>query len=99
MEREPRDAKEKVRPRPSLGVNLLRDADRAEVYDVVPDSAAHKASIKAGDVVLELDGVKISGGAEMAAKIGSRKAGDDISMRLLRGEQELELKVTLGAAE
>ncbi|MFT4548787.1 MAG: serine protease Do, partial [Verrucomicrobiales bacterium] len=98
MEREPRKESEAA-PRPSLGVNLVRDAESAEVYDVVEGSAAQKAGIKAGDVVLEINGEKIGSGAQMAANIGVRKPGDQVKLLLRRDENELELEVVLGRGQ
>ena len=96
--RGPSEEEEPVRDRPSLGVQLVRDADGAEVYEVVPGSAAQKAGILAGDLILEIDGEAINTAAEMAENIGGRKPGDKISLLLRRGDEEKELDVELGAA-
>ena len=94
-----REAEEEpVKARPSLGVMLERDAEGAKVYEIVPGSAAAKAGIEAGDVVLEIDGEAIRTAAEMAENIGGRKPGEKITMRLSRGEGEETLEVQLGKA-
>ena len=85
--------------RPSLGVQLVRDADGAQVYEVVPGSAADKAGVQAGDVILKIGEKEISSAAAMAADIGARKPGDKISLLLRRGGEEKSLEATLGKLE
>jgi len=84
-----------VRGRASLGVQLERDAEGAKVFEVVPGSAAEKAGIQAGDVILKVDDEAVGSAAEMAENISGRTAGDRISITLQSGEEEKQLEVTL----
>lgn len=69
----------------------------AFVREVVEDSAADKAGVKAGDIITKLDGDKIteeSGG--LAKAISTKKVGQKITLTIWRAEKEMELTVTLG---
>lgn len=67
----------------------------AWVSEVEPDSAAEKAGIEAGDVIISMNGRDVSSFAELAAKVGSMGAGRTVSLGLLRDGRELDVKVEL----
>ena len=92
------EEEEPVEARPSLGVQLERDADGAQVFEVVPGSAAAEAGIEAGDIVLEIDGKPVATASEMAENIGGRKPGDEVKLLVRRGDEQKEIKVKLGRA-
>lgn len=72
------------------------DAQRgAFVSEVVPKSAAAKAGIKAGDIVISLDGKPINSFAALRAKIGTTPPGTSVKVGLLREGKPIELAVTL----
>jgi len=51
---------------------------------VVPDSAADKAGIKAGDVIIKVNGKTIKSFSELRGKIGSIGAGKKVKITLVR---------------
>ena len=65
-------------------------------FAVEPGSPAEKAGLREGDVILEIDGQKISLQNSPAYLISQKNPGDTISLKILRQGKELELKVTLG---
>lgn len=67
----------------------------AFVSEVMPKSAAAKAGIKPGDVLVSFDGKKINSFAELRAKIGTTVPGKDVKIGLLRKGKPLEVTVTL----
>jgi serine protease DegQ len=72
------------------------DAQRgAFVNEVLPDSAAAKAGIKAGDVLVSLDGRAIESFAELRAKVGTTGPGKTVKIGLLRAGKAMEVNVTL----
>ncbi|NBI40601.1 Do family serine endopeptidase [[Haemophilus] felis] len=71
----------------------------AFVSEVLPNSAAEKAGLKAGDVITALDGQKISSFAEMRAKIATSGAGKEIEITYLREGKTKTTKVTLQSDE
>jgi S1-C subfamily serine protease len=98
LEPEPAPKPEPARGRAALGVLLVRDAIGAQVDGVSEGSPAAKAGIRAGDVLLEIDGEKIGSASELAENILARQVGDRVKLRLRRGEEKKELEVTLGEA-
>ncbi|MDU4451731.1 MAG: DegQ family serine endoprotease [Haemophilus parainfluenzae] len=69
----------------------------AFVSEVIPNSAAEKAGLKAGDVITAMNGQKISSFAEMRAKIATSGAGKEIELTYLRDGKTDNVKVTLQA--
>ncbi|TDQ57424.1 serine protease DegQ [Mesocricetibacter intestinalis] len=67
----------------------------AFVSEVIPNSAADKAGIKAGDVIIALNGQKISSFAEMRAKIATSGAGKEVKLTYLRDGKTETVSVTL----
>lgn len=93
--------------RPYLGVRytqitregaLLNDVpEGAYVRDVVVDSPAEKAGVKANDIITKIDGVAVTeknGG--LAKIIGQKKVGDRVVLTIYREEKEITISVTLG---
>ena len=68
------------------------------VSQVVPDSAADEAGIKAGDIIVEVNGRKVKSFNELRGKIGSIGAGKEVELTILRDGDEINLDVTLKAA-
>ena len=64
----------------------------AEVASVLPDSAAARAGIRPGDVVTEIDGVRVARQAQVMHVLGSRYEGDVVSVKIKRGKEEISLK-------
>ncbi|MEK7517780.1 MAG: trypsin-like peptidase domain-containing protein [Patescibacteria group bacterium] len=95
--------------RPYLGVayrmigrelSILNDVpEGAYVSQVVPDSAAAKAGIEEGDIIIRFDGSKIAeenGG--LAGVIAKKKVGDTVTISVWRDGKTLEVKTTLTTA-
>jgi len=62
---------------------------------VTPDSPADKAGLKEGDVVLELNGEKISAENTLIKIISKYNPGDEVTLKIMRGEEEIDLALTL----
>lgn len=62
---------------------------------VVSDSPADKAGIKEGDILLEIEGQKLTDERSLATVLGRYFAGDEITIKLLRDGQEQTVQVTL----
>jgi Do/DeqQ family serine protease len=61
----------------------------AVVVEVVPDSAAGKAGLKRGDVVLALNGRAVRSSADLRNQIGLAAVGDREEFRILRDGREM----------
>ena len=68
------------------------------VNEVMPDSAADKAGIKAGDIIVSVNGRKIKTFQELRAKVATMGAGTKLELGLIRDGDEKTVTVTLGEA-
>jgi len=66
---------------------------------VVAGSPADKAGLKDGDIILEINGQKISENHPLAAIIAGYQPGNEIELKILRDNKESTLKVKLGSTE
>lgn len=66
---------------------------------ITPDSAADKAGLKEGDIILELNGQKISQDNSLASILLEYSPGDKINLKILRDNQEQMIEAVLGERE
>ena len=95
--------------RPFLGVEYvmisselskLRDIpEGAYIQSVVRNTPASEAGLKAGDILVKMDGEQLSSSNTLAKVIGSKEVGDEVTLSIVRGEEEKSLKATLEEAE
>lgn len=97
----------KVR-RGQLGVSVRRvDSDMAQslgmsetkgviVNSVVPGSAAERAGIRQGDVIIALDGTAVNDTNAFRNHIASTAPGSEVTLTLLRDNREQKIRATLG---
>jgi serine protease Do len=76
----------------------LKSPNGALVAKVTPDSAAERAGIKVGDVILEFDGVPIVDAGQLSARVGAAAPGDKATLEIWRGGRSLSLAATIGNA-
>jgi membrane-associated protease RseP (regulator of RpoE activity) len=81
-----------------LGVMLDDSEDEAGIgiAGVAPGSAAERAGIEKGDRILSFDGTTLVDSFDLIYATRSKRAGDSVTIELLRGElrQTLEVKFT-----
>ena len=71
----------------------------AVVAEVVEGTAAEEAGLRRGDIISAVDGEDVASMAELATRIRQRQVGDEVTLSVMRGSDELEIEVTLRAAE
>jgi len=80
-------------------LGVATDQDRpgpgALVNEIVPDTAAAKAGIEKGDVILAVDGVPVPHAFGLRFEIGRRRSGDKVKLKISRDGKELELEAEL----
>ena len=74
---------------------IPENTDGVYVMDVPKDGAAYAAGIKKGDVIVAINEVPITSGAEMVGQIATFRPGDKISITYKRNGKEITSKVTL----
>lgn len=95
-----------VKNRPSIGL-IGHDITASEaeayglevgilVFNVIDDSAAKKAGILRGDIIIECQGEKVKTVAELNAVRDRYKAGDEITLKIIRDDDTIDVKVILG---
>lgn len=81
-----------------LGVQMDQDRTKsgALITQIVPNTPAQKAGLKKGDIVVEVDGVKVKNAFTLRFGIGRKRAGDKIQLKVQRGAETLDIEVALG---
>jgi Do/DeqQ family serine protease len=69
----------------------LAEASGALVAGVVPGSAAEKAGVKTGDIIVSINGTPMKTAAELRNAIGMMRIGDQVEIGLLRDGKPLKV--------
>ena len=69
--------------------------DGAHIGEVLPGSAAEKAGMKAGDVVIEYNGKKVRNWVLLTKITRALDPGQTVTLKVRRAAQTLDLKITL----
>ncbi len=85
---------EAVTPTAAEGLGLGKPRG-VYISNVLPGKAADKAGIKAGDVILEVEGVKVNKPNQLQAKVGSYNPGDEITLLLWKDGREVKYDIVL----
>jgi len=83
-------------PRPILGISAGVDPRGVAIAVVMPRSPVAQAGLVAGDVIVELGGRKTPDLAALRKAMRPRKIGEKVKVKVLRGDEEIEVEVTLG---
>jgi len=68
------------------------------VRSVLKDSAAEKAGLKAGDVILRIDDMKVTSSADISARLRAAQ-GKTVQLAIMRERKEMTIAVTPETAE
>jgi serine protease Do/serine protease DegQ len=94
-----------------LGVNIQSiDAEAAKTLDidvdggamvtrVFPESAAEKAGLEVGDIIVSVNDKQITSAAELRNTIGLLRSGDSVGIRYIRDNKSRSTTAELGSAE
>lgn len=84
--------------RPSIGVDVKNaEGGGALIDSVTPGSEADQAGLQAGDIVIEIDGVKISKQVDLAKAVMNQEIGSSLRMKVKRGRWTLTVPVKVGS--
>jgi serine protease Do len=73
----------------------LKDRNGAVVLNIVPGSAAEKAGLELGDVIIAYNGKPIRNRDELVAMVTATKPGTTVPVRIVRDRQERTVSVTV----
>jgi serine protease Do len=80
-------------------VERLGEPRGALVASVAENSPSDKGGIKAGDIILEFNGVKINQMKELPAIVAKTKVGTTVKVKVWRNKKELVKNILLGRLE
>lgn len=66
------------------------------VYSVTPDGPGDQAGLQEGDVIVSYDGIEAHSTDEFISHIKSKSIGDEVSLRLYRNSQYMDVVLTIG---
>lgn len=81
--------------RPTLGITLKGD-NGLEIEEVQPEGPAERAGIEPGDVIVEIEGKLIQTREQLAERLNDLEIGTEVDVKVMRGADELELKLVIG---
>ena len=74
----------------------LRDARGVLVRRVMPGEPADKGGVRANDVIIGIDGLRLESPRDLQRAVSSTPVGKRVRVALLRDGQETEVEVTIG---
>ena len=80
-----------------LGVTIVEaEGGGVEIMSIDPESPAEKAELEEGDIILEFDGRKISGGKMLVDEIRMHQPEDKVKLKIMRDDKTMDVTVELG---
>lgn len=73
----------------------LNSTEGALLSNINAGSAAEKAGLKAGDIVLSINGIKVNSSGDLIAKLYTYKPGETVQLLVLRSGAQSTVPVTL----
>ena len=71
----------------------LPERDGALVQRVIPDSPADRAGLRRGDLVVQAAEQQVNDPGELLRLVEASKIGDDLPIRVLRGDEQIDLAI------
>ncbi len=94
--------------RPAIGVTMIDisspqmawmyrvDEIGTYVYSVTENSPAYQGGLRAGDLIVSIDGTSIESASQAKEMIQSKSVGDEMTFVVKRGSQQVTLTITVG---
>jgi S1-C subfamily serine protease len=80
-------------PRPWMGMYSEPVEGGVAVIGLIPNGPASRAGIEVKDVILEVDHTEVTGRRELYELMWRKRAGDELTFTVQRGEEVLEIRV------
>jgi predicted metalloprotease with PDZ domain len=86
-------ADQRKRGKPALGARTVRDGTDCKVANVYEGGAAHQAGVSAGDVLVAIDGLRVSG-TNLDGVLSRYRVDDTVALHVFRRDELLLLSLT-----
>lgn len=87
-------ADNRKRSKPALGMRTVRDHADCKVANVYEGGAAHRAGVSAGDVLVAIDGLRVTA-TNLDVVLGRYRVGDAIVLHVFRRDELRQLTLEL----
>ncbi|CAM5782678.1 PDZ domain-containing protein [Castellaniella caeni] len=85
-------------PRPSLDIRTRADAGGLRIATVYEHGPAHLAGLSAGDLLIALDGLRVTDAASLDQLLDAHQAGDTVVLHAFRRDELRQYSAALGPA-
>lgn len=92
----PGDRRQPRRRRGWLGITLGGEQTEREIVEVSRESPAFQGGLRAGDLVLRLDGQEMTSTEQIIENVGRRAPNDKLKLVVRRDGEQREFEITLG---
>ena len=75
----------------------LKGKNGALIAEVAPGAPAEEAGLQAGDVILEIDGKKVEGSADLRLMVSKMAPGSQVTAIVLRDGKEKKFEIRIGS--
>jgi predicted metalloprotease with PDZ domain len=80
--------------KPALGVRASREGNDCKMANVYEGGPAHKAGVSAGDILIALDGLRVTA-TNLDGILSRYRIGDEIKLHVFRRDELMTFKATL----
>ncbi|HVK95094.1 MAG TPA: M61 family metallopeptidase [Noviherbaspirillum sp.] len=78
----------------SLGIRTTRDGNDCKIANVYEAGAAHRAGMSAGDLLIAIDGLRVSAN-NLEAQLSRYRSGDVVTLHVFRRDELMSFAATL----
>ncbi|HCY61864.1 MAG TPA: peptidase M61 [Oxalobacteraceae bacterium] len=82
--------------KPALGARVTKDGNDCKLANVYAGGVAHRAGLSAGDVLVAIDGLRVTAG-NLDALLGRLRIGDTVTIHAFRRDELFSVEATLAA--
>ena len=79
-----------------IGCHFAQAVDGLQVAMILPNSAASKAGLKTGDVIIGVDDHEVRDYASLSPVLAAHKVGDEVKLKIRREGKYIDVPVVLG---
>ena len=79
-----------------LGISFSRAGTDARIGQVIPQTSAAKAGLRANDLIVKIDDKPVKDRKTVLGLLGATKPKQNVTLRIKRGDKERDISATLG---